>query len=232
MSSEPERTGSCAIHPENAREIARILVNWGRNNYQPFPWREAKEPWHGLIAEILLQRTRAINVIPVYNEFIRLFPSPKDLADAPIDEISKVIFPLGLRWRAPLLQRLGKQLGELDSKIPVKLEELLKLAGVGAYIAAAWLSFHGSRRGVIIDANVVRFICRLKDQPFDGETRRKKWLLQTAEIMTPPRAWKAYNYALLDFTMQICGNRPKCNICPIGHKHCLYPQRIQSKGLL
>ena len=200
-------------------------MKWGKKNFQHYPWRETIEPWHGLIAEILLQRTRANNVVPVYSEFIKIFPTPVDLANASVDEIEKVIFSLGLRWRAPLIQRLGIQLTQLEGKIPREKAELLKLAGVGPYVAAAWLSFHGSKRGTIIDANVVRFICRLIDQPMDGETRRKKWLLEIVENMTPIRAWKSYNYAILDFTMQICSKRPKCEICPIGYKHCKYLQR-------
>jgi A/G-specific adenine glycosylase len=205
------------------------LTLWGRKNYQEYPWREPKEPWHGLIAEILLQRTRANNVVPVYEDFVNHFPSPSNLARASIEEVETVIYPLGLRWRAPLLKRLGEQLERIGGKIPTDLEGLRNLSGVGAYVASAWLSFHGGRRSTIVDANIVRFICRMTGRQMDGETRRKKWLVQTAESLTPKRAWKTYNYAILDFTMQICTTHPKCNLCPIGPKTCVYGRRSYRK---
>jgi adenine-specific DNA glycosylase len=43
------------------------------------------------VAELLLQRTRAEQVVPVYLNFIRVFPNPASLAQTSISDIEKVI---------------------------------------------------------------------------------------------------------------------------------------------
>lgn len=213
-----------AIEPEAARTIRRILIRWGRENYQHFPWRNADQPWHALVAEVLLQRTRAKNVVPVYLALVAKFKRSVDLGSAPLNQIEDLIYPLGLKWRAPLIKKLGMKLAARDGIVPDSQDELLSLPAVGPYAASAWLSFHGNKRAVIVDTNVVRLICRLVDVPMDGETRRKKWLIRTADLLTPHRAWKDYNYAVLDFTMQICTKNPKCPICPLL-KYCSFGQK-------
>lgn len=202
--------------------IREILLTWGREHYKNYPWRTPDQVWHSLIAEILLQRTRANNVIPVYRNFVERFPTPESLAEASEDEIRSIVYPLGLHWRVPLLKQLGAQLVQLHGEVPKNLADLLELSGVGTYVAAAWLGFHGSERGVIVDANIVRWICRLCNQQMDGETRRKKWLINLAERITPEGDSKAYNYAVLDFSMEICTIVPKCEQCPLGPDYCLY----------
>lgn len=204
------------------QEIQHALNLWGKANYQDFPWRDPGELWHGLIAEILLQRTRASNVIPVYENFILTFPTPESLARATVKEIEQVIYSLGLRWRAPLLKALGERLAQIG-EIPTTLDELIQLPAIGPYVAAAWLSFHGGGRGVLIDANVVRWICRMIGREYDGETRRKKWLIELADRLTPEHNVKDFNYAILDLTMTVCvPGTPHCDECPIGSGLCVY----------
>ncbi len=226
--NDPDTTG---LSDADIIEIRDILLVWGKEHYHNFPWRRPEHLWHGLIAEILLQRTRANNVLPVYEAFVRNFPVPQSLALASQDDIERVIYPLGLRWRAPLLKKLGEKLVQTDGKLPETMEGLLELPGVGVYIAAAWLGFHGKGRSVIIDANVVRWICKIVDRPMDGETRRKRWLIELAERLTPDGSTKEYNYAVLDFSMDICTVTPKCEQCPLGPKFCSYNRRQLSEAL-
>ena len=208
------------------RIIRRRVRAWGRENYQPFPWRQPAQLWHALIAEILLQRTRARNVVPVYEEFIARFPDAEKLKTITLDEIETLIYPLGLRWRAPLLKQLCDELARSGGQVPATEAQLLQLPGVGAYVCAAMLSLHGGRRAVLIDANVVRWLCRLVGRPMDGETRRKLWLIKLAQDVTPQRKVGEFNYAVLDFTMQICTKNPHCTRCPIGPKLCLHGREV------
>lgn len=175
---------------------------------------------------MLLQRTRASTVVDVYQQFVFSFPTPSKLGGAPIQHIEKLLYPLGLKWRAPLIKRLGKALEVHGGDPPASLAELITLPGVGPYAAAAYLGFHTNKRAVIIDANVVRFLCRLIDYQYDGETRRKHWLLDFADRMTPQQNAKRYNYSILDFTMQICTTRPKCEQCPVGPALCTHGQKV------
>lgn len=202
------------------------MLAWGSQNYRHFPWREPEQNWHALLAEVLLQRTRASSVVNVYQQFVFTFTTPSKLGRASIQKIERILYPLGLRWRAPLIKRLGKAIDEHGGSPPSSLSELLTLPGVGPYAASAYLGFHTNARAVIIDANVVRFLCRLIGYEYDGETRRKPWLLDFADRMTPRKNVKKYNYSVLDFTMQICTTQPKCGRCPVGPTLCTTGQAV------
>ncbi len=45
---------------EKRSAIARDLTRWGRRNAREYPWREELPLWQALIAEVMLQRTRAV----------------------------------------------------------------------------------------------------------------------------------------------------------------------------
>jgi A/G-specific adenine glycosylase len=209
------------LNDDAVLQIQKRIRRWGRMHFQDYPWRGRVDAYAGLIAEVLLQRTRASAVPAVFEKFLSRFPTPEHLARATEQEIAEVIYPLGLSWRVPLIATLGKRLAVME-KIPRKYDELCALPGVGPYTAAAWLSFHGDRRGVLIDSNIVRWICRLVGRvDCDGETRRKKWLHEMANRLTPKRGVKAFNYALLDFTMTVCvPGKPRCEVCPLGASLC------------
>lgn len=209
----------------DVRRIRKILLEWGAENYKEYPWRNTENKWHALLAEMLLQRTRVKSVVPVYRDLIEKYPEPINLANAPLAEIEEIVYSLGLPARAVTLKSLATEIAFIDGQIPSNIDKITKLPGVGSYIAAAWLSFHAGKKTVIVDANVVRWICRLVDRKCDAETRRKKWLIELAKSLTPQRNVKEYNYALLDFTMEICAKKPLCEICPLGAKLCEYGRK-------
>ena len=196
--------------------IARALVRWGRRNARAYPWREELPPWQALIVEVMLQRTRADQVVPTFNRFRDRYPSPAALASVNAEEFTELVEPLGLRWRGRLLHQLAREIARRDGTLPLDQRALEALPGVGPYAAAATLSLHANRRAVLIDSNIVRVLCRLVGTAHDGETRRKRWLRELAEALTPPRAHRAYNYAVLDLAAIVCLPRtPKCEECPI-----------------
>ncbi len=172
-------------------------------------------PWASLVAEILLQRTRAEQVAPVYEAFLARWPTPEDLAAASLRTVERVVGSLGLRWRIPLMIEMAKAVTERGG-VPEHPDALCGLPGVGPYAAAAFLSLHRGKRAVIVDANVVRWLGRMFDFPTDAETRRKRWLITLADRLTPARLHRDYNYAVLDLGMQVCAARPKCSVCPLA----------------
>jgi A/G-specific adenine glycosylase len=214
------------LSDQQIRSIRRILFRWGRQNFKQLPWRRPARLWHGLVAEVLLQRTKAGTAARTYSKFVLRYHDPSQLADAEISEIEELVRPLGLPQRAHQLQKLGMALSKRKGVPPEKFEDLLKLPGIGPYAAAAYLSFHRGHRATIIDANVVRWICRLVDYDYDGETRRKKWFIALATRLTPRKEVRAYNFAVLDFTIDVCSPRPKCSRCPIGAAYCQYGRKV------
>lgn len=205
--------------------ISRRIRDWGRSNFVFYPWRFTDDKWLSLIAEIMLQRTRALSVVPVWNEFAERFPNPESLSGVSEDEMTALIRPLGLVWRAPLILKLAENLAEFE-EIPDDEEVLKTLPGIGDYAAAAVVSLKMDKRAVIVDANVVRWICRMTGSKYHGEVRRQKWLKDVADMLTPARVYKDFNYALLDFTMTICAKKPLCDRCPVSG-HCLYKFNLE-----
>jgi len=110
---------------------------------------------------------------------------------------------------------MAQEIVSRDGRIPATYEELLSLPGIGPYAASAYLSLHKAQRAVLIDANIVRWLCRLLGRPMDGETRREPWVYRLAERMTPTDGSREYNYAALDFTMKICAQTAHCEKCPL-----------------
>lgn len=169
---------------------------------------------------MLLQRTRASKVAAIYPVYAQRYPTPALLAKAPSDEVAELLHPLGLHWRTASLRELARSLAA-QPELPRTLEQLRDLPGVGQYVAAAYLSLHRATRAVPIDANIVRWLCRMTGRQMNGETRRAKWVSELGNSLTPKRAFRAYTYAALDFTMSICGKKPRCGECPL-RQHCAY----------
>lgn len=153
--------------------------------------------------------------MPVYEEFVRRYPTSPDLAAASLADVQKLVHSLGLRWRAKHILKFGRAIAARDGVVPDDPYELLALPGVGPYAAAAYGSFHGGTRGVIVDSNVVRLYGRLFGLATDGETRRDREFRALADRITPRRAHHDFNYALLDFTRTICRPKPRCAVCQL-----------------
>ena len=205
--------------------ISKKIRDWGRNNFACYPWRFTGSVWLSLVAEIMLQRTRALSVAPVWIEFAERFPVPESLTDVSEDEIKLLIRPLGLAWRSPLILDLAETLVELE-EIPENEDALRALPGIGDYAASAVMSFKMNKRAVIVDANVVRWVCRMTGAEYHEEVRRKKWLKQIADVLTPARVHRDFNYSLLDFTMTVCAKKPLCDYCPVS-RHCAYKANME-----
>ncbi len=70
---------------------------------------------------------------------------------------------------------------------------------------------------MIVDSNVVRLLCRLTGQSYDGETRRKAWLRTLADRLTPRDSFRDFNYAMLDHAMLVCTvEDPGCRDCVLS----------------
>ena len=203
-------------------EVRDAILRWGAEHPQSYPWRAPGLPiWQGLVAEFLLLRTRAAQAAPVFEEIQRQYPDARSFGDAAEDRLSHMIASLGLRWRQPLFVQLARAIADCDGDVPTTVEGLKELPGVGDYVAAATAAFHGGTRAAIVDANIVRLLCRLTGEKRDGETRRKRWLLDLAGRLTPEGEFRAYGYAALDLSMTICRPRqPLCAHCPLV-AHCV-----------
>ncbi len=205
------------------RQIRECIITEGSKHYQAFPWRTPEQKWHGLLAEMLLQRTRASSVVPIYEKLIKIYPYPEDLAFAPINNLEDILYPLGLKWRSIYVQALAASLTVLGN-VPEKLNALTALPGIGQYAANAYLAFHTTKRSIMIDSNTARFVCRYTGNKYHGEIRRKKWLIEYIDRLTPRKDAQRFNQCFLDFTMRVClPKNPTCDICMFSSR-CRYAQ--------
>jgi A/G-specific adenine glycosylase len=206
----------------HVKKIQRRLLAWGRENYKRYAWRDESDPWLTLVAEFLLQRTRARQVESVFLDFKSKYPTAEALVSAGPEAARRVLHKLGLHWRSPLLYKLAEDVADRGGLPPETEDELGRMLGVGPYTTAAWLSLHCGKRAVIIDANVSRFLSRLTGRKRPADDRHCAWLSSAADRLTPQRAFRAYNYAVLDFTMTVCTRvRPKCQECRL-RGYCAY----------
>src|SRR5258708_239436 len=114
------------------------LRAWDAQQRRSFPWRTTNNPFHIMMAELMLRRTQARQVVTVYRAFIEHYPDPSALATAPADEVARSLFSLGLAWRVPAFQQVASVLVErYHGTVPSSYEELLALPGIGDYVASA-----------------------------------------------------------------------------------------------
>lgn len=195
------------------------MIRWGRDHVRAFPWRRRIPVWQGLVAELFLQRTRADQVVPVFRDFVRLYPTARAFSRATESDCQRFTDRLGLPHRVAQLVALARYLGAHGGQLPRSVRGLEALAGIGPYCAAALTSLHRGQFAVIIDANVVRVISRYFGLPISDGSRRNAAFRALATRLTPDDHHAAYNYALLDLAATVCTPRnPSCIVCPVARR--------------
>jgi A/G-specific adenine glycosylase len=208
-------------------EYRKNIKKWGNKNYRDFPWRKTNDPYKIMLAEIMLHRTQAVQVVKIYERFIREYPDIKTLAKTNKSELHKSLFELGLKWRIDLIKDMAEIIvNKYESKIPEDKNELLSLPGISDYIACSVRCFAWNMAEPLLDTNTVRVIGRIYDLKIKDSSRRNSKFKELVAELVDPLEPRSYNFALLDLADQVCTKKeePKCNECPIDNL-CLYNMR-------
>lgn len=211
-------------HRINAVAFRKALIAWGREHFRPFPWRLTEDPYRILMAEVMLHRTQASQVVPVYERFVERYPDVPALAQAGREKLRDALYSLGLRWRIHLIHDLAARLvEEFGGSIPEKKEHLLSLPGVSEYIASAVRCFAWNHPEPLVDTNIVRVIGRMFGLEIKDSSRRNQHFRKLIAALIAREEPRAYHYALLDLADQVCHKErdPKCERCPI-QRWCVY----------
>lgn len=215
------------------RVTARLLLHWFQGHGRAFPWRNKRaHPYPILVAEVLLKKTAAAAVVPIYLEFMRRYPTPASLARARKSALVRLIQPIGLsNQRSDQLKRLGQVLDATTA--PASEQELLKLPGVGQYTAAVAASICFSERRVGVDTNVVRVLTRVYGVEGSRSEARKSpefWSLAEKLAVAAHGRVAELNWALLDLGALVCKSKdPLCGYCPLG-SHCEFGRPLLRKA--
>jgi A/G-specific adenine glycosylase len=205
--------------------FAKRLLVWFRSNARRFPWRETRDPYRMLVAEMMLQKTTSKQAEEVFCIFLDRFPSVRDLARAPLNRIEETITPLGLEHvRAVRLKKTANEIAERHGgQIPRDKKTLLSLPGVGEYIANAVLCLAYGEDLPLLDTNQLRVFDRifgLKSSKKRARTDRAMWKL--AEDVIPKGKGREFGLGILDFASLVCRAKdPRCMVCPMND-FCIY----------
>lgn len=167
----------------------------------------------------MLQQTRVAAVIPYYETFLERFPDVKTLAEAPQEEVLRVWSGLGYYSRARNLQKAAQQImAKHDGHFPRTREEVLALAGIGEYTAAAILSIAFDDPHAVLDGNVARVISRLEAVHGDlREAKRWRGLQASADQMLARESSGDWNQAMMELGATVCTPRsPQCLFCKVA----------------
>lgn len=221
------RKRSLRLASAESQPFRRTLLAWQRKYGRKFPWRQTRNPYRVLIAELFLQKTQAKQVKPIYLEFLRRFPTVESLACAPPGKIRPAIWSLGLLGRARHLKEMARAVvSKFEGRIPNTESALLELKGVGRYAANAVLCFAFDQPRAVVDANVVRLLSRYFGiKPLKERAHADADLWEAAQSLIPKRGAKEYNWAVFDFAALVCTSRnPKCSEC-ILRERCRWPNK-------
>jgi A/G-specific DNA glycosylase len=167
--------------PDSSKSTAirRALVGWYRRHGRELPWRATYDPYAIWVSEIMLQQTRVQTVIPYFRRFLERFPSVSKLAEASEDAVLASWSGLGYYRRARLLHQGAKEASaHHGAAVPRRLEDRLRLPGVGRYTAGAIGSIAFGLEEPIVDGNVARVLSRLYgiDTPLSLATTHRQLL--------------------------------------------------------
>ncbi len=208
---------------QGKRNIQYSLIAIRKYFERDFSWRHKITPYRILIAEFMLQRTRAEQVEPVYKQFIARYPTVKTLSKVKTKEVAQYTKHLGMHWRSKHFITAAKFIvNEYKGKIPAGRKKLLAIPGVGEYVAGAILTVAFQKPEWVIDSNIARFFNRYYGLRLQGEIRRKKEIIELSKRFFRHKNPRKLLFSILDFTALVCLPRnPLCAKCPLK-KRCKY----------
>lgn len=210
----------------NERFFTENLLVWHkRSNKRVLPWKGEKDPYKIWLSEILLQQTRADQVIAYYRAFLENFPDVCSLANASETRVLKLWEGLGYYSRCRSMMHTARYVcTALHGIFPSDYQTIITLKGVGPYTAAAILSFAYRLPYAVSDGNVMRVLARFFgiETPVDTTVGKQKIQQLAGKLLYKPRP-DIYNQAIMDFGATVCKpSNPECPACPLNKKCIAY----------
>ncbi len=209
-----------ADQKQRARQLLRELYDHYPNPHCALNYTN---PFELLVATILSAQCTDVRVNMVTKELFRTWPTPKDFAEAPIQEIEEAIRTTGFyRNKAKALKESAQKIvDEFDGNVPDTMEELLALRGAARKTANVVLgNAYGINEGVVVDTHVGRLARRF------GLTRHKDPVKIERDLMAlfPREEWTNLSHLFIAHGRAACKARiskpPDHPICEKYGKQC------------
>ncbi len=171
-------------------------------------------PWQCLVATILSAQCTDERVNQVTPELFRQLPDIPAMAGVPEEKLRRLIIRTGFfRQKARALQGAARTILErFGGKVPSRMEDLVRLPGVGRKTANVILGHVFGQPGLVVDTHVRRVSRRL------GLTTH----LDPEEIqddlrqLLPSKDWTAFSMRMILHGRQVCAaRRPRCESCAL-----------------
>lgn len=219
------------VSAKNISKFQHALLTWYDTDGRHFPWRNKRlTQYQIIIAETLLQRTKAETVSKFYSQFIKDFPTWTSLANTNTSTIEQYLKPIGLyKQRAKRLKNLALEMVKRKGKLPRDRTELESIPFMGQYIANAVELIIYKQPSPLIDVNMARLLERYFGKRKMADIRYDTYLQKLSyKVVNHSRA-KEINWAILDFAALICkSQKPICKSCQLN-ANCSYFKEVRNK---
>lgn len=174
------------------------------------------EAWKLLVSVRLAAQCTDARVNVIVEELYQVYPDVKVLAEAPVEEIEKIVKPCGLgKSKARDISACMKILYEqYDGKVPEDFDALLALPGVGRKSANLIMGDVFHKPAIVTDTHCIRLVNRMG--LVDNIKDPKKVEMALWKII-PPEEGSDFCHRLVNHGRDICTARtkPHCDRCCI-----------------
>lgn len=197
-------------------QLEKPIVSWFKKNKRDLPWRNTT-PWGVMVSEYMLQQTPVNRVLPKWDEWMKRWPTPNDLAKASPAQVITAWGRLGYPRRALRLHAAAQIIAEdFNNQVPEDPATLQTLPGIGEYTAAAIGAFAFEKQTLVMDVNVRRLLTRIIDgneHPKPAPTSREKASRLALQPSKNAHLWAA---ATMELGALVCTSKnPICEKCPV-----------------
>jgi endonuclease-3 len=167
------------------------------------------------VSVLLSAQTTDVTVNRVTERLFLKYRRPEDYLAVPPEELEADIRPTGTyRQKARNLRGAMKMLvEEFDGDLPTKVDDLVRLPGVGRKTANVVASERGATQGIVVDTHVRRLSQRL------GFTRQQDPVKIERDLqrLVPREDWARFSHLLIWHGRRVCIARaPRCEICVLN----------------
>ncbi|MEU5159166.1 endonuclease III [Streptomyces sp. NPDC020875] len=214
------KAGSGAAKPESRLAMVRRARRINRELAEVYPYAhpelDFRNPFELLVATVLSAQTTDLRVNQTTPALFAAYPTPEELAAAVPEELEAIIRPTGF-FRAKARSLLGLSAALRDDfggEVPGRLDDLVKLPGVGRKTAFVVLGNAFGVPGITVDTHFGRLVRRWK---WTEQEDPEKVEAEIAEIF-PKSEWTMLSHRVIFHGRRIChARKPACGACPIAH---------------